>query len=533
MSTRLPDMTLRERAAQLVFARIGSNMHPAVRVEEDEERILALLDRCPLGGVILFNGDLATTPELLGRLQRRCRVPLLVASDIERGLGQQVRGATVFPHAMAFAHLGEKGPLLLRKAAHVTAREALACGIHIAFAPVADVNRELDNPIIATRAFGTEPEGVARLVQTYIGGCREEGLLTTAKHFPGHGNTREDSHETAPSVGSSRHEMERTDLVPFKAAIEAGVELVMSAHVRYPALDPEGTPATLSRPILNDLLRNELGFRGAVISDSMLMGAVRGAGSAEAVAEQAAALFRAGVDILLDPLDPEIIVDGLVHAVESGLLEEARIDDAASRVLAMKERLAERHGKDVFAKPPPCHIGSPEHRRLAQRIALGAVQVEESPESPLPLDPVRVTENGLLAVLVKPFRSRLDPPEAPLGDAVREAFPGAAYAEVGPETNEEEFDALLEHAGRAGAVVVALVVKPAAWQKFGLLDAQERFVRKLLERRQVVLASLGSPFILDRYPTAAARLCTFSDVTDAQQALVAVLAGVHALRAPH
>ena len=518
-------ISLRDKAAQLVFARIGSNMPPPVTVGEDADRVEALLARCPLGGLVVFNGQVPQTARVLARLQARSAYPLLITADMERGVGQQVRGATVFPHAMAFAASGAEAEAAVEAAARVTAREALACGIHLTFGPVADVNRNPRNPIIATRAFGVEAEGVARLVQAYLRGCRAEGLLTTAKHFPGHGGTSQDSHEALPVVADAREVLDRTDLVPFRAAIEAGVDSVMTAHVAFPALDPSGQPATASRPILNGLLRDRLGFRGPVITDSLLMGAVRAA--PDAVGAQAATLVQAGVDILLDMPDPEAAVAGLVQAVEEGRLAEARLAEAFGRVWALKQRLAERFAPTLFDDParhvPLAEVGGPDHRALADDVARRAIHIQNG-ASMLPLDPQRVATDGLLVVLVKPHRSRLDPPEEPLGEAVRAVYPGARYQEVGPEAGAAVFDALMEEAGQVRHVVVAMIVKPAAWQAFGLLPAQQHSVEALVARQPVVLASLGSPYVLDAFSGDGARLCTYSDVAASQRALVDVLA---------
>jgi len=518
--------SLRDRAAQLVCARIGSNMAPQVTVEEDADRIAALLTRCPLGGLIVFNGRVAQTPSVLARLQAHSAYPLLIASDIERGVGQQVRGATVFPHAMAFAALGEAAADAVEAAARVTAREALACGLHMTFGPVADVNRDPRNPIIATRAFGTEPEGVARLVRAYIQGCRAEGLLTTAKHFPGHGGTSQDSHDALPVVGDARAVLERTDLVPFRAAVEAGVDGLMTAHVAFPALDASGQPATASRRVLNDVLRADLGFRGPVFTDSLLMGAIRA--DPEAVGEQAVALVGAGIDVLLDTPDPEAAVAALVAAVASGALPEARLDEACGRVWQLKQRLAERFGPSLFTDPARQFSsdipGHSTHQALAEDIAHRAVSVQGEVGA-LPFEAARLAAEGLLVLLLKPYRSRLDPPEEPLGEAVRSVCPQAIYQEIGPEADAAAFDRWRHEAARARHVVVAMIVKPAAWQPFGLLPAQQQFVETLVATRSVALASLGSPYVLDTFPEAPVRLCTYSDVASSQRALVKALLG--------
>lgn len=499
-------------------------MPPPVTVREDAARIEALLERCPLGGLILFNGEVPETPEVLARLQAKSPYPLLIATDMERGVGQQIRGATVFPHAMAYAALGNDADAAVEASARIAAREALACGIHLTFSPVADVNRDRRNPIIATRAYGDKPAAVARLATAYIRGCHAEGLLTTAKHFPGHGGTSQDSHEEMPVVSDDRAVLDRTDLHPFRKVVEAGVDVVMTAHISVPALDPSGLPATLSAPILKQVLRDDLGFGGAVVTDSLLMGAIRA--EPGAFGKQAAALVQAGVDVVLDTPEPEEAVAGLVQAVKRGDLDEARIDEACRRVWALKEKLLDRFGPTLFTAPHEHvaldEVGAAGHLAQAEDIARRAVSVVD-PSGHLPLRPDDA--EAMMVLLVKPHRSRLDPPEAPLAAAVRETYPGATYREIGPETDEADLRDTLAQARSMQHVVVAMIVKPAAWHAFGLLPAQQHLVDTLVAQQPVVLASLGSPYILDAFPAGTTRLCTYSDVAASQRALVAALAG--------
>lgn len=520
--------SLYEKAAGLLFVRWGSNLHPPLPATEDAARVEALLETCPVGGLLLFNGRWPETPQALARLQAASRVPLLVGTDMERGIGQQVAGATEFPHAMAFGAAGDEA--LVAEAARIAAREAQACGVHIAFAPVADVNLNPQNPIIAIRAFGAEPEPVARCVRAYVEACRAEGLLTTAKHFPGHGRTTADSHAELPVVEATRAELEATDLAPFRAALEAGVDAVMTAHVAFPALDAEKRPATLSPPILRGLLREEMGFRGPVFTDSLLMGAMQSTHATPGA--QAAALLRAGVDALLDPDDPEAVARGLADAVESGALEAARLDEAHGRVQALRRRLTERFGEAAFAggygplagsEEAKAKVGSAEHREVAVRVAEQAVTVKERRAGTLPIPPGDAAET--LVLRLSPRVQGADAEETPLAAAVRAALPGAAYHEVGGEAEAGHLDRLREEAQQARHMVLVLAVQPAAWTAFGLRPAQEAFARALTEARPVVVAALGSPHVLASLPDAAAQVCTYTTVAPAQEALLRILTG--------
>lgn len=516
---KLHNLSLRERAAQLMFPRLGSNMPPPVTVAEDIERFEDLLDACPVGGLIVFNGSYPRTTEVLSRLQSQASIPLLVSADMERGVGQQIRGATVFPHARAFSAAGNEK--LMETAARVQAREALACGIHITFSPVADVNRDPRNPIIATRAFGADPHEAARFVQAFIRGAKTEGVITTAKHFPGHGNTSQDSHAEVPIVKSSREDLEAFDLVPFRAAIEAGVDLIMSAHVVFPAIDPD-RPATLSPTILRELLRDELGFEGGVITDSLLMGAIKA--SHPEPGEQAVALVEAGVDILLDVSDPVAAVDGIVAAVERGSLDSHLVDEAAERVLALKRRLVGRIGGALFSSPSSVfgseEVGSLANGEVAERAAREAVTVVDDRRDALPIGGEKV-----LAILIKPHRTRLDPEVEPFGSAFERAFPRGSYRQLDPRATDQEFDEVRRLASESDLVVLALVVKPAAWHAFGLLPEQQRLAEELVADKPVVVISLGSPYVLEDFPNASARLCTYSDVSVSQTGVVDVLSG--------
>jgi beta-glucosidase-like glycosyl hydrolase len=308
---------------------VGRLIVPALRAGADgfsheAARIADALD-LGVGGFIVFGGTVESVRRLTADLLRRAGRPLLIASDLERGAGQQVAGLTQFPPPLALASLGDAA--VVRWAGAVTAQEARAVGINWVFAPVADLDVLPDNPIVQTRAFGDDPNRVASMVRTWIEGCQASGALACAKHFPGHGRTAVDSHIALPVVAEEAPELRTSDLLPFAIAVECGVASVMTAHVAYPALDPSGVPATLSEPIMNEL-RGPLGFDGLVVSDALIMdGALAGRRESDAAVEA----VRAGVDLLLYPNDARRVRDALEQALASGTLPRARLVDAQRR----------------------------------------------------------------------------------------------------------------------------------------------------------------------------------------------------------
>lgn len=287
-----------------------------------------------VGGYIIFGGTADAVRDLTAELRDGSPHPILIGADLERGAGQQFRGATALPPPAALARLDDLD--VTRRAGQLTAREALAMGIDWVYAPVADLDLEPENPIVGSRAFGDDPTRAARHVVAWIEGCRAAGALACAKHFPGHGRTTADSHLQLPTVEVSEDELE-TDLVPFRAAIEAGVDSLMTAHVAYPALDPSGAPATLSRPILTGLLRERLGYDGLVVTDALIMEGVTGGGGGEP--EAAVRAVAAGCDALLYPRD----LAGIARALETargGALDEALVAGAVARLEAAARHVA-------------------------------------------------------------------------------------------------------------------------------------------------------------------------------------------------
>lgn len=513
---KLTDHTLQDLAAQLVFPRLGSNMNPPVLADEDLPRFQKLLADYPFGGLVLFNGRKNSTPALLAALQQSARIPLLVTSDIERGTGQQMKGATLFPHAMAIGKAGQEAVATFAK---ITAREALACGIHIAFAPVADVNSDPNNPIIGIRAFGNEMQVVTRCVSTFVQTTKAHGLLTCAKHFPGHGNTATDSHAELPTVDSSKDTLASVDLPPFQSAIAHGTDLIMTAHVAYPALDPVTRPATASPPILTTLLREQLGFQGPVITDSLIMGAIQ----TDDTTQLAANLLNAGVDIFLDPPDPVAMVKGIIQATEQKLVSIARLQEAAARIDLLRQHFFDKFGPTFFTSPylteREVEVGAQASLKKASDIAAKAIEEIGIAQT----SPDRFHQKQRLIVFIKPYRTHLDPPQEPLHTYLKNHSSTDTFVQIDVESSEKERARVIECGKKADTVIIAVVSKPAAWRTFGLPENLGSLVKSLVSAPHSVLVSFGDPALLNLYPEATYRLCTYSDVPASQEAFARLI----------
>jgi beta-glucosidase len=437
-----------------------------------------------VGGFILFGGEANAVRALTDELHRRAPHPLLIGSDLERGAGQQFRGATPLPPAAAIGWLDDQA--LTERAGELTAREARALGVNWIYAPVADVDLEPENPIIGVRAFGSEPDGVARHVAAWVRGCARGGALSCAKHFPGHGRTVGDSHIERPAVRATRQELEE-DLEPFRAGIAAGVDSLMTAHVVYPALDPQ-RPATLSPPILDGLLRGEMGFGGLVVTDAIIMEGMTEGGSEAAASVQALA---AGCDLLLYPEDNDAVIREVQAAVEDGRLPRARIVEALERIAAAAERVA---------GPVDAAWGADDDRRWALEIAVNTLRVCRG-EPRLPAGRVRIEEIE-------------DDAGGPWPPYPRLAFPAA-----------------LEAAGIAiaddGELMVVLYSDIRAWKgRPGISGAAQERVRAITaEHPDATVILFSHPRLAADIPAAKNLLACWGGEAIMQEAAVAWLTG--------
>ena len=514
----LARMTLREKVGQLMMPFVLGNFAP--EGSETHDRIVNVIEQENVGAVIMSVGSPSEVAVKLNDLQNHSKYPLLVAADLETGAGFRFRGAvhiptnialggaTTFPSLMAFGATGD--PRHAYQLGRITALEARTMGVHVPFAPVLDVNNNPDNPIINIRSFGEDPNAVAALGAAFVRGLQDYGAVATGKHFPGHGDTGTDSHLDLPVIRVGRERLDAVELVPFRAAIAAGMQGIMTAHIAVPEITGETIPATVSKPMLTDLLRSDLGFDGIVFTDAMDMAAVnrlfpRGEAAVRAV--------LAGADVIVMPRDVKQAIDAIIEAIDEGRLTEARLDESVGRLLRLKEDLGLAEERAVPLEMIPQVVGVPEHMEMAREVAERSITLIHNERNLLPLLGTRRAR-----VMSVSFRNPGDVLSGRyFNGRLRETYPRLVTRSVDEGTNSEGYEALLSRAGRSDLVVVSVYSNYAG--RVELPDATVEFVNELARRRIThVVISFGNPYLISLFPDAQVYLLAWSSAQVSQQA---------------
>jgi len=529
----LAQLTARERVAQMVmlwvlgdYAHVDDSTFAEVRraVVEDE-----------IGGVIMSLGSPIEVASKVNSLQRIAAVPLLVASDLEPGLGRLVGGtfvptlmsagsATIFPSNMAIAATGDVRDAF--EAGRIIGREARAVGIHLAFAPTVDVNNNPANPVINTRSFGEDPRRVAELASAFVRGVQSEGVAATAKHFPGHGDTDTDSHLALPVVRSDAARLAAVELVPFRASIEAGVVGVMTAHIALPAVGIDSTPATLEPSIVTALLRDSLGFRGLTVTDALRMQAV-GRGYTP---EQAAVLaVRAGADILLSPADVRKTIDAVTAAIDQGTIPLARIDASVRRILELKVRTRAARRPMVSLDTLRHTVGAPAHWAIARDIATRAVTLLRDSATLVP-----APRDARVAVIT--YAPELDVAAGRAFAAeLRTLAPRVSVIRITPSTTAAELDSLGPRVRGADRIVITTHVRTIEGAgRFAITPHVAAWIDTLATQERVVVVANGNPYVIAQFPRIGSYLVTYGIDASLERAAARAVMGATAItgRAP-
>jgi beta-N-acetylhexosaminidase len=539
----LKKLTVDQMVGQLIMPRFA-----AVYTSNDSDiydELTRFVREAHVGGIIAFGGE-EPVPQvllnptygpivlgqplalasMLNRLQAVSSLPLLTASDFEWGVGMRIAGATKFPRAMAFGAADDEQ--LAFEAGRVTAMEGRALGVHVNFAPVADVNNNPRNPVINIRSFGEDPARVGALAGAWTRGVQQAGMIATLKHFPGHGDTSVDSHLGLPLIEHPRARLDAIELAPFRAAMAAGAGAVMTAHIELPALDPAKGPATLSQPVITGLLRDDLGFTGLIFTDSMLMDGIARLGTSGELAVKA---ILAGNDMVLDPVDVLDTFRGLKSAVDSGVISRERLVASVRRVLSAKARLGLHKSRLVEIDNVPQHVGGRAHVALAQQVAERAVTLLKDDRASVPLKLAPSASVLYLSVLDYPRGWRIAAPSRALLPALRERWGNVQAIEVSDASTPNELALVRAMAPRFDAIVAGVFVRASSGTNrldlaAPVVNLLQDLVRSSARANQpFVAASFGSPYVAMAIPDVPSLLLTYDFSDAAEVASVRAIAG--------
>jgi beta-N-acetylhexosaminidase len=527
----LASLSLREKAAQIVWPSVYGDF-----VSGDSpqwRRLTDYVQKEKVGGFTISVGSPTEVAAKLNALQSMSQVPLLFGADLEAGAGFRARGgyfvpnaidlggAIVFPPEMAVG--ATRDTTLAYEQGRLTAIEGRALGIHIAYAPVLDVNNNPENPVINTRSYGEDPELDARLGVAFIHGVQDHGMIATGKHFPGHGDTGTNSHLALPIVTVSRSRLDTVELVPFRAAVNGGVGAIMSFHGAMPALDSSNVPGTLSPKVLTALLRGELGFKGIIISDAMDMrGVLDQYGSDEAVKRA----ISAGIDVLIQPLDVSKAIDAVVAGVTEGRYTEARLDSSVRRVVETKRRLGLAQRKLVDLNALRFLVGDSSNLQIARRVAEKSITLVKDSLRQVPI------ATGSAKVLSITLARRADLGAGNAFNAeLRAGLPNLRTEFMATEDAPLNFPRLIAAADSADVTIVGSYVGQS-WDAVSASAPQAfaAFVQTLVQRgRKPIVIAFGNPYLLQQLPSISAYLVAWGGFPVSQTAAARALLGSSAI----
>ena len=524
----LASMSPRERVAQLImpwvpgeYAAVGSPEYEQVRAWVEDDKV---------GGLILSIGLPHSYGAKLNHMQRLARIPLLITSDMENGTGMRLGGSyalpsmlpqgggTVFPPVMALG--ATRSEELAHQLGSVLGVEARAVGVHMSFGPVLDVNANPLNPVINTRSFGEDPALVSKLAGAYIRGARENGLMTTGKHFPGHGDTDTDSHLLLPTIRGNRAHLDAVDLPPFRSAVGNGIDAIMTAHIAVSGiLGDSAPPATLSPYFMTDVLRKEMGFRGLLVTDAMTMG---GVANRYGGTEPLVLALQAGADILLMPRNVTEAVNTIMKAVEGGRLTQIRIDQSVRRLLRTKAQAGLRTGRLVDLNAIDTIVNTPARSTIARNVAEKSITLARDERSLVPMKP---SGKRVLSI------SYSDAGDMIAGRIFNQELRRGGFtvtpASVDGRTTQAELDALRVQADSADVILAAAYVFPRDGR--GTINSEGGYsalVEQLAKSNKNIIAiSFGSPYLVAAYPSVPAYLLAWGGAPVSQRAAAAALLG--------
>lgn len=529
----LRNMTVEEKIGQLVH--VGINAKFANRESPFFKDLERHVVANKVGGIIFFGAPLYETTIIANRMQALAKLPLLMSLDAETGIGMRFEDATNFPWAMAVAATGE--PEYARRMGVITGREAKAIGIRHVYAPVLDVNNNAANPVINVRSFGEDPADVSRFGVAFAQGIQSQKVIATAKHFPGHGDTAVDSHRGLPIIDHSRESLEKTELVPFRAAVAGGIASVMIAHIALPQIDGEEIsplanyrggdaeagaeivkekatiPATLSYKVQTEMLRKDMGFKGLIVSDAMSMSGLTLYFTQEEAGVRA---FLAGTDILEKPADVDAMLRGLADAVRSGRIPMDRLNESVRRQLAWKYEVGLFSERITPIDQIDTIVSGAETTKLTDEIATKALTLVKNGNGTIPLDRTK-------RIAVLGISNGFDGPltMASLNGSLRAAGVRFTPAYIQENSTPEQVEAARQAVNGADVVVVGLYgrVRSGAKNSVGIPESGAVILRNLIAANKTVIGiSFGNPYVLGAFPEMDSYLVAYGDMPSLQRA---------------
>jgi beta-N-acetylhexosaminidase len=548
-------MSLDERIGQLIS--VGIN---ATFLNQDSDAFKALRHQVEdnhVGGIILFRGPVYESVVLSNRMQKLARYPLLISADLEAGSGMRFDDTVNLPWNMAVG--ATDNPDYARRQGALTAHEARALGVQQIYAPVADVNNNAANPVINVRSYGEEPAAVGRFVAAFIEGAQSNGVIATAKHFPGHGDTATDSHRGLPEINVSRERLNTIEFVPFRAAVAAGVGSVMTGHIGMPQIDPtavvplprdvklkpidtdeegevvveKGTMPTTLSPVMNGILRRDLGFDGLIVTDAMSMSGLTLYFTQEEASVRA---LEAGADLLLKPADPDAALRGVREAVMKGRLKEERINQSARKVLAAKYDLGLVKERITPLEAIDMNVAGRESTELAREIAEHAITLVRNDDKLVPLNSLKrgahifnlaITNGDDRSWIANAFSSAIGrtlcslPGDPLCGRKVETVV-------LDDRSSDAEVQKALEHAKGADLVIASLYgrVRTGQARSVGLPEPGAKALSALTSSKlPLITISFGNPYLLQSFPELRTYVVAYGDMPSLQQAAARALLG--------
>ncbi|MCH7612035.1 MAG: serine hydrolase [Candidatus Marinimicrobia bacterium] len=513
----LNKLTLREKIAQMMVYHM--NMHFLNEESPKWKEIVSLLESDGIGGIHIWFGDAGTSLTLLNEIQLRSKIPVIVDMDIEYGLQSRFPAGTDLPPLMAIAATGSTK--YAYEAGKISALEGRALGIHWNFAPVTDVNNNPNNPIINTRSFGEDPEVVGEYAVQFMKGLQDHGMLATAKHFPGHGDADTDSHTSLTSIPSDSSRLWILELKPFQTVIDAGVDAVMVAHVHSPDFQPNANlPATLSTFWVTDILRKKMGFKGVIVTDAMSMGGVsRNYSDSYALIHA----INAGCDFILQNYNVKKSIDIVEDAVKRGIISEKRINDAALKMLKMKEKVGLHKQRYISMEVTRKILGKQKFKKIADEIAVKSITLVKNDNSFLPLS---VKDNEEM-VVIDIYDYPNDHTESMTTKGLKQSGLHIRSLQVDESDSTMYYESILETIPENAPIILNTFSSPSAWKnRIFLPDHQMDFIHSLNQiSNRVLLISFGNPYLIQGLPETPAYICAWKGNTVMQNALVNVLMG--------